>query len=119
MKTLKRVAFGGLIIMMGMLATATIVEKIHGTASARAWFYDNIAFVVLWAIITVAAVGYIASRKMWKRPSLLLLHAALVVILCGAGITWFTAQHGKMQAADGQAINVFTSTDGVQHTLPF
>ena len=119
MKTLKRVAFGGLIIMMGMLATATVVEKIHGTASARAWFYDNIAFVVLWAIITVAAVGYIASRKMWKRPSLLLLHAALVVILCGAGITWFTAQHGKMQAADGQAINVFTSTDGLQHTLPF
>ena len=57
MKTLKRVAFGGLIIMMGMLATATVVEKIHGTASARAWFYDNIAFVVLWAIITVAAVG--------------------------------------------------------------
>ena len=119
MKTLKRISFGCLIIMMVTLAAATVVEKIHGTQVARAWFYDNIAFVALWAAIAVSGLCYILLRGMWKRPSVLLLHLALLVILGGAGITWFTALHGKMQAVNGQAVNVFMSNDGKQHTLPF
>ena len=119
MKTLKRISFGCLIIMMVTLAAATVVEKIHGTQVARAWFYDNIAFVALWAAIAVSGLCYILLRGMWKRPSVLLLHLALLVILGGAGITWFTALHGKMQAVNGQAVNVFMSNDGQQHTLPF
>ncbi len=119
MKTLKRISFGCLIIMMVTLAAATVVEKIHGTQVARAWFYDNIAFVALWAAIAVSGLCYILLRGMWKRPSVLLLHLALLVILGGAGITWFTALHGKMQALNGQAVNVFMSNDGKQHTLPF
>ena len=119
MKTLKRISFGCLIIMMVTLAAATVVEKIHGTQVARAWFYDNIAFVALWAAIAVSGLCYILLKRMWKRPSVLLLHLALLVILGGAGITWFTALHGKMQAVNGQAVNVFMSNDGKQHTLPF
>ena len=119
MKTLKRISFGCLIIMMVTLAAATVVEKIHGTQVARAWFYDNIAFVALWAAIAVSGLCYILLRGMWKRPSVLLLHLALLVILGGAGITWLTALHGKMQALNGQAVNVFMSNDGKQHTLPF
>ena len=119
MKTLKRISFGCLIIMMVTLAAATVVEKIHGTQVARAWFYDNIAFVALWAAIAITGLCYILLRGMWKRPSVLLLHLALLVILGGAGITWFTALHGKMQAVNGQAVNVFMSNDGKQHTLPF
>lgn len=119
MKTLKRISFGCLITMMVTLAAATVVEKIHGTQVARAWFYDNIAFVALWAAIAVSGLCYILLRGMWKRPSVLLLHLALLVILGGAGITWFTALHGKMQAVNGQAVNVFMSNDGKQHTLPF
>lgn len=105
--------------MLVILATATVVEKINGTPTARAWFYDNIAFVALWAAIAVSGMCYLLLRKMWKRPSVLLLHLSLLVILAGAGITWFTALHGKMQAITGQAINVFKTSDGEQHTLPF
>ena len=119
MKTLKRISFGSLIIMLVILATATVVEKINGTPTARAWFYDNIAFVALWAAIVASGMCYLLLRKMWKRPSVLLLHLSLLVILAGAGITWFTALHGKMQAITGQAINVFETSDGEQHTLPF
>lgn len=105
--------------MLVILATATVVEKINGTPTARAWFYDNIAFVALWAAIVASGMCYLLLRKMWKRPSVLLLHLSLLVILAGAGITWFTALHGKMQAITGQAINVFETSDGEQHTLPF
>ena len=119
MKTLKRISFGCLILMLGVLATATIVEKVNGTGAAREWFYDNIAFVALWTVIAVSSLAYILARKMWKRCSVFLLHLSLLVILAGAGITWFTAVKGKMQAPQGQAVNVFTTNDGKQHTLPF
>ncbi|MBE6315757.1 MAG: cytochrome C biogenesis protein [Bacteroidales bacterium] len=119
MKTLKRISFGCLILMLGVLATATIVEKVSGTGAAREWFYDNIAFVALWTVIAVSSLAYILARKMWKRCSVFLLHLSLLVILAGAGITWFTAVKGKMQAPQGQTINVFTTNDGKQYTLPF
>ena len=105
--------------MLGMLATATVIEKTNGTPTARTWFYDNIAFVALWAVIAFSGLTYILVRRMWKRISVLLLHLSLLVILAGAGITWFTAIKGKIQAPQGKAVNVFTTTDGKQHTLPF
>lgn len=119
MKTLKRISFGCLILMQGVLATATIVEKVSGTGAAREWFYDNIAFVALWTVVAVSSLAYILARKMWKRCSVFLLHLSLLVILAGAGTTWFTAVKGKIQAPQGQAVNVFTTNDGKQHTLPF
>ena len=119
MKTLKRISFGCLIIMLIVLATATVIEKTNGTPTARAWFYDNIAFVALWAVIASSSLAYILVRRMWKHFSVFLLHLSLLVILAGAGITWFTAIKGKMQAPQGTAVNAFTTTDGLQHTLPF
>ena len=119
MKTLKRISFGCLIAMLGVLAAATVVEKIQGTQVARDWFYDNIAFVALWGVIAMTGLVYIVMRGMHRRPSVMLLHLALLVILAGAGITWFTAVRGKMQVPQGEAVNVFTTTDGKRHTLPF
>ncbi len=119
MKTLKRISFGCLILMLGVLAAATVVEKVSGTAVAREWFYDNIGFVALWAVIAVTGLAYILARRMWKRFTVFLLHLSLLLILAGAGITWFTAIKGKMQVPQGKAVNVFTTTDGKQHQLPF
>ena len=119
MKTLKRITFGCLIIMLGVLATATVVEKIQSSQVAREWFYDNIAFVALWGIIAVSGLVYIIMRGMQRRPSVLLLHLSLLVILAGACITWFTAERGKMQLTQGQSANVFTTATGQTTRIPF
>lgn len=119
MKILKRLAFGALVAMLAVLAIATVIEKIYGTQLVRQFFYDNIAFVALWTVIAVSALIYILMRNMWKRPSLLLLHLALLLILGGAGITWFTAIRGKMQVRHGVAENTITTTSGTCHKLPF
>ena len=119
MKILKRLAFGSLALMLLVLATASVVEKISGTHQAHAWFYDNLGFAVLWLVIVLSGLAYILLRKMWKRLSVLLLHLSLLVILAGAAITWFTAERGKMQVPQGQAVNVFVSSEGAKHTLPF
>ena len=119
MKTLKRISFGCLIVMLVVLATATVVEKDQGNQVARAWFYDNGAFFALWAVIALSGCSYILLRKMWKRWSVFLLHLALLVILCGAGISWLSAEKGKMQVTPGQAVNIFTTTEGTSHAMPF
>ncbi len=119
MKTLKRISFGCLIAMLVVLATATVVEKVQGSQVARAWFYDNGAFFALWAVIALSGSSYILLRKMWKRWSVFLLHLALLVILCGAAITWLSAEKGKMQVTPGQAVKVFNTTQGKSHALPF
>ena len=43
--------------MLIVLATATVIEKTNGTPIARAWFYDNIAFVALWAVIASSSLA--------------------------------------------------------------
>ena len=83
MKTLKRITFGCLIVMLGVLAAATVVEKVRGTQCARDLFYDNIAFVALWAVIALTGLAYALMRGMRRRPWVLLLHLALLVILAG------------------------------------
>lgn len=105
--------------MLVVLATATVVEKVQGSQVARAWFYDNGAFFALWAVIALSGSSYILLRKMWKRRSVFLLHLALLVILCGAAITWLSAEKGKMQVTPGQAVKVFNTTQGKSHALPF
>lgn len=119
MKALKRLAFGALVLMLIVLAGATVIEKTCGTRLVRQWCYDNIAFVALWIVIAVSSLAYIMMRRMWKRPSLLLLHLALVLILVGAGITWFTAIRGKLQVVPEKMVSAITTSDGALHELPF
>lgn len=119
MKTLKYISFGGLAIMLVVVAVATIVEKISGTQAARDLIYDNIAFVALWSVIAVAGAMYCVTRKMWRHLSVLLLHLSLLIILAGAAITWFTAQRGKMHVFKEAPVNVFVTADGQKMSLPF
>ena len=116
---LRFISFGGLIVMLMILATATVVEKMGGTQVARDWFYDNVAFVVMWSMIGITGLIYVVMRKMWRRLPVFLLHMSLLTILAGAGITWFTAERGKMQAPEGKSVNVFTTSVGKRVTVPF
>lgn len=119
MKALKWLAFGALIAMLVILASATLVEKIYGNQFVRMWCYENPVFIALWIVIAVSALAYILVCGMWKRWSLMLLHTSLLLILLGAGITWFTAVRGKMQLKQGQTASTIFSDKDNQHQLPF
>jgi len=119
MKRVKQFAFALLIAMLAVLAAATVVEKLHGTAAARAAVYDAPWFVAMWAAIAVAGLVYIVSRRLHRQPATLLLHVALLVILAGAGITWQTAQRGRVQVAQGKPLREFYGSQGQAWQLPF
>lgn len=117
MKTLKSISFVGLILILLVLALATVVEKVCGTDVARLLVYDSWAFFALWSLIAVAGFIYVLRSKM--RLSSLLLHFALLLILIGAAVTWLFAEHGKIRLEQGKTMNICTMNDSTTFELPF
>lgn len=118
MKTVKKIAFACLCILIVTLAGATIVERYQGTAFVKEHVYSSLPFAFLWTIIAIAILFFLCSRKAAKRPASFLIHLALIVILIGAMLTWATGQHGRIHLIPGRAQSSF-QTDKSDEQLPF
>ena len=79
-----------------VLAAATCVEQARGTAEAHRLVYGTWWFVLLWALAAAVALAVIVRRNLRRRPSAFLPHAALLLILLGALLTWLTAESGTL-----------------------
>ena len=77
-----------------VLAAATCLEQARGTAEAHRLVYGTWWFVLLWAMAAAVALAVLLRRKLYCRLSAFLLHAALLLILLGALLTWLTAESG-------------------------
>ena len=77
-----------------VLAAATCVEQAWGTAEAHRLVYGRWWFVLLWALVSAVALAVLLRRKLYRRMPVFLLHAALLLILLGALLTWLTAESG-------------------------
>lgn len=92
------------------LAAGTILDKVNPAIRV----YGQWWFVALLALVGVAAVVGIVQGKMWRRPSLLLIHASVPVMLLGGALTTWVGQHGSMTLQPGVPCNEYEG-----HRLPF
>lgn len=99
-----------MVLVAAVLAAGTILEKIN----PEVHIYTSWWFIALMAVVAVASIVSIVQRRMWRRPSLLLVHASVAVILAGGALTTWTGQHGSMTLKPGVPCTEF---DG--HKLPF
>ena len=102
-------------VVVAVLAAGTIIERLHPEVR----IYDQWWFIVLMALVAVAAGVAIVQGKMWRRPSLLLVHASVVVILLGGALTTWTGLHGSMTLQPGVRSTTIDTGDGHSATLPF
>lgn len=102
-------------VVVAVLAAGTIIERLHPEVR----IYDQWWFIVLMALVAVAAGVAIVQGKMWRRPSLLLVHASVVVILLGGALTTWTGLHGSMTLQPGVRSTTIDTGDGHNATLPF
>ena len=79
-----------------VLAAATCLEQAQGTAEAHRLVYGTWWFVLLWAWAAAVALAVLLRRKLYRRMPVFLLHAALLLILLGALLTWLTAESGSL-----------------------
>lgn len=93
--------------MVIALAVATFFENSYGTTASHRYIYGNVWFVALWTVLAVAGIFSIAKYKMWQRVPLLLVHASLVLILVGAGVTFFFGEKGHIHISEGETVDHF------------
>ena len=98
-------------LVVATMAAATWIEHLRGTVFVAQHIYGAWWFTLLWAVLAALGVAWIVRQRVC-RWSTLLLHAAFVVILCGALLTHLTASHGVLHLRQGE------STDSYSAELP-
>jgi len=108
--------YAALIAVMG---AATFVKQSRGTAFVAEHIYRAPWFFALWALLAAGGAAALAGRQWRKRPTVLLLHAALLVILLGAALSQLTGSEGTVHLREGDATTTFTDDGGRPRHLPF
>jgi cytochrome c biogenesis factor len=123
-KAVKLGAFGTLIIILIVLATATVIEKVWGSEVAHKQIYGAWWFVALWIILSICALIYIFFRPVslcsFLRSPFYLFHCSFVIILLGAFITYLTGDRGYVHIRQGEVANFYISEENAEkRSLPF
>ncbi|HPS98028.1 MAG TPA: c-type cytochrome biogenesis protein CcsB [Bacteroidales bacterium] len=106
------------IALAASMAAATFIENDFGQEAARAAVYNTRWFELLFLLLALNLVGQIYTFRLWRREKLtvLLFHAAFIVMVAGAAITRFTGYDGMMHIREGYSSNVTFSSG---NTLTF
>jgi cytochrome c biogenesis factor len=125
-KIFKQGAFGTLILLLFVLAAATIIEKLFGSELAQTQIYHTWWFVALWVVLAISALAYLFAfrapctvhRALF--PVHLFLHTSLIIILLGALITYLTGDRGYVHIRQGEIANFYISEGNAEkQSLPF
>ncbi len=114
-----KVLFGtraaGLYILIFAIAigVATFIENDFGTSSAQKVVYRTGWFELLLALFAGTLVANIIRFRMiqQRKWALFLFHAAMIVILLGAGITRYFGEEGMMHIREGSVSNKILSSE--------
>ncbi|MBR0394496.1 MAG: cytochrome c biogenesis protein CcsA [Alistipes sp.] len=116
----KYIAFGSMALLILLLAMASIVEKIYGSAYAYERIYGSAVTITLWAIMGLSAIIYLIKAEVWRHWATFLFHLSLGIILTGALTTHLLAKQGQLHLRRGEApIKQFILDSGTPSRLPF
>lgn len=103
---IKRLVISLYLIIIILLASATLIEHRFGTGFVGENIYDTWWFALLWALLAAIGCIYII-RSHIRRWNILLLHVSLAVILMGALLTHLFAFRGVIHLRVGQTSNQY------------
>ena len=109
---LSKLPFLLILLAVVVIATATYVEKRHGSHYALQHIYGAWWFVLLWALTAVTGFLLLIKKKMWRNLSVMVLHISLLVILMGAFVTHVTSRRGMVHLREGEATHSYWVKDG-------
>ena len=90
------------VVLIVVLAAATVVERLYGTTAAHQFIYSAPWFYSLWAVLAMGGVYAIFRTRMWHRPVTLLLHVSFLVILLGALLTSLFSRQQALHLRQGE-----------------
>ncbi|MCM1453041.1 MAG: cytochrome c biogenesis protein CcsA [bacterium] len=102
-----------------LLTTAvTLALALGATSFLPATVYSSWWFFTIMAAVGAGIVVAIIKGRLWRQPAVGLLHASLVVILVGGGLTRLTAERGAVTLEPGVPVANFLTDDGRVRPLP-
>ncbi len=95
------------------IAAATFIENDFGTAAAQKVVFRTRWFEGLLILFGICLVANIIRFKMvrQKKWAVLIFHAAMIVILLGAGVTRYFGSEGMMHIREGSETNLILSNE--------
>ena len=117
---MKKLAFTILVAVIGVLVTATVLEKVYGTTFVATNVYGAWWFIALWALLCVVSIVVLIRRKVYKRPAMMLIHCSFVLILLGAFVTHLYGLQGSVHLRVGEPTDMIVNREtGLIEHLPF
>ena len=92
------------IVLAIAMAVATFIENDFGPESARSLVYNSRWFELLFLLLIFNLAGQIVTFRLYRRDKLtvMLFHAAFIIMVIGAAITRFTGYDGMMHIREGE-----------------
>lgn len=114
-----------LLIYAFALAAATIIEKYHGTASAKAIIYYSPFFFLLQLLLVINFVAIVFKRQYLKsrKWGMLITHFSFIIILLGASTSFLFSEEGILHLREAETSSQMTvrtaDNNTTVHILPF
>lgn len=103
----------GLFLFLSSIATATFLESLYDTQTARIIIYNAWWFEVLLTYLCISLIANIIEHRMFRREkiSVLMFHLSFIVILIGSWVTRYVSYDGMMMITEGERSNFIYSSD--------
>ncbi|MCK7539089.1 MAG: cytochrome c biogenesis protein ResB [Marinilabiliales bacterium] len=100
------------IVLAVAMAAATFIENDFGADAARSTVYNTRWFELLFLLLVINLAGQIVTFKLYRREKLtvMLFHAAFIVMIAGAAITRYTGYDGMMHIREGETTSLTQSS---------
>ena len=119
---IKKISAALYVLVIVLMATASIIENFEGTPFAHQYIYGSWWFNLSWALLAGFGIAYILKQKV-RKWDILLLHLSFIVILGGAFLTHVLSYSGMIHLRGDQPTNQYSEMISMEktekHTLPF
>ncbi len=102
-----------IVIFAAAIGAATFVENDFGTSSAQKLIYKSWWFELILVLFGISLLANIRRFRMIKQEkwATLTFHAAMIIILFGAGVTRYFGSEGIMHIREGSTASTFLSAE--------
>ena len=113
-------AFGLLALIVLLLMTATVLEKIQGSDFVMEHIYGSIPMIALWGLMTASSLIYLVKARVYRQGITFGLHLSFALILIGALVTHVAGRQGTLYLRMGNdPLEEFRRTDDATGKFPF
>ena len=122
MVLIKKALLSLYVLLIVVMAAATVVEHCTSTPFVSEHIYGAWWFTLLWALLAAGGIAYIVKRHV-RKWNIVLLHLSLLIILSGALLTHLTSFSGTLHLRQGEAVDSYremvSMTETKSQPLPF